>query len=123
MRKKLFLLLCITAALASCKKEYITNEYITNEYITNESVYTSKYYISNPDSVVGVDIRPDYLKKGDTVAVFAPSNAVTKDELSKGISVLKSWGLNVVEADNLYMLNVRLNGWWDLVILRFFMQC
>lgn len=110
MRKKLFLLLCIAAALASCKKEYITNEYITNEYITNEAVYTSRYYISNPDSVVGVDIRPDYLKKGDTVAVFAPSNAVTKDELSKGISVLKSWGLNVVEADNLYMQNGRHAG-------------
>ena len=42
MRKKLFLLLCVAAALASCKKEYITNEYITNEYITNESVYTKK---------------------------------------------------------------------------------
>lgn len=105
MRKKLFWLICITTALTSCKKEYVTNE-----YITNETIYQEQYYLSHEMDPVKDDIRPPFLKKGDTVAVFASSNKVTKDGLSNGISTLKSWGLNVVEADNLYKDDGRYAG-------------
>jgi len=84
----------------SCKKVYEENYYNT----TNETVYTYEYYqkVLLDQKEITEDIRPPYLKKGDTVAVFAASNKVTKSELSAGIAKLKEWGLNVVEADNLY---------------------
>jgi muramoyltetrapeptide carboxypeptidase len=84
----------------SCKKVYEENYYNT----TNEMVYTYEYYqkVLSEQKEITQDIRPAYLKQGDTVAVFAASNKVTKSDLSAGISKLKSWGLQVVEAENLY---------------------
>ncbi len=84
---------------ASCKKVYEENYY----YNTDENVYNYEYYqtiLLNQEEITQ-DVRPDYLKKGDTVAVFAASNAVSKSELASGIQTLKSRGLVVVEADNL----------------------
>lgn len=95
----------------SCKKEYVTNEYVTkNEYITN--VYESDYYstILNSQQEITMDVRPDYLQKGDTVAVCAASNAVSESDIADGISTLKSWGLNVVLADNIYESDGRYAG-------------
>lgn len=91
----------------SCKKEYITNEYITNSV---ENHYSNKYYL--PDEMEEItDIKtPPYLKQGDTVAVFAISNSVTRSEVVDGIKVLKSWGLNVVESANLYDVDSRYAG-------------
>ena len=96
---------------SSCKKEYITNEYITNnEYVTN--TYDAEYYstILNSQEEITMDVRPDYLKKGDTVAVCAASNAVSEKDVADGISTLKSWGLNVKLADNLYKSDDRYAG-------------
>lgn len=97
-------------SLASCTKEY--KDYITNEYITNENIYTKEYYstILNEQTPITADIRPAYLKAGDTVAVCAASNYVTTSDLSAGIAKLKSWGLNVVEASNLYNVDGRYAG-------------
>lgn len=91
-----FLLL---VAFSSCKKEYITNQYITNE---SDSYYSQKVYLDKDIKEVTEDIRPAYLHSGDTVAVFAISNKVARGDLATGIEKLKSWGLIVVEAENLY---------------------
>lgn len=50
-------------------------------------------------------IRPPYLKANDTIYVVSPSNKVYRDECENGIETLKSWGLNVIEAFNLYYDN------------------
>ncbi|MBR6596527.1 MAG: LD-carboxypeptidase [Paludibacteraceae bacterium] len=94
--------------LSSCGDE-ITNEYVTNEY-TN--IYNKEYYatvLSNQKEITE-DIRAPFLKKGDTVAVFALSNAVSQSDMAAGIATLKSWGLNVIEADNLYKVDGRYAG-------------
>jgi len=94
--------------MSSCGDD-ITNEYITNEY-TN--IYNKEYYstvLSNQKEITE-DIRAPFLKKGDTVAIFALSNAVSKSEMAAGIETIKSWGLNVVEAENLYKVDGRYAG-------------
>ncbi len=107
MKRNILLMAGVVLSLFSCKKEYITNEYITN---VENNVYTDQYYLTNQDEKITIDVRPDYLKKGDTVAVFASSNAVSKSEMEKGIQTLKSWGLVVVEAENLYKTDGRYAG-------------
>jgi len=120
---KIFAFIIITLFATSCKKEYITKEYITNEYVTNE--YITNQYITCNDSVyirefysivlsqqqeITRQIQPPYLRAGDTVAICAASNAVSKSELSNGIAILKSWGLHVLEAANLYETDGRFAG-------------
>lgn len=106
--------ICVFSLLtvSSCEDEYITNEYITNEYITNEYVYNREYYstVLSQQQPVTKDIRPAFLKAGDTVAVVATSNAVTESKVKSGIEVLKSWGLHVIEAENLYAVDGRYAG-------------
>ena len=107
--KRVLPFLLILTAVCGCKKEY--NYY--NTYVTNvDSIYTSYYYqtVLNNQQEVTDDIRPDYLKAGDTVGVFALSNAVTQSDLANGIEKLKSWGLVVVEASNLYNKDGRYAG-------------
>ena len=94
--------------MSSCGDE-IVNEYITNEY-TN--IYNKEYYstiLSNQKEITD-DIRAPFLKRGDTVAIFALSNAVSQAEMSAGIATIKSWGLNVIEAENLYKVDGRYAG-------------
>lgn len=100
----------LVLATSGCKKEYITNEYVTNEYTTN--VYDSEYYstILNSQEEITQDIRPDYLKEGDSVAVCAASNAVSASDIATGISTLESWGLKVKVADNVYESDGRYAG-------------
>lgn len=102
MRKQIVIGVALSASLLlpSCKKIYEENYYNTTE----ETVYNYEYYqkVLLDQQEITDDIRPPYLKKGDTVAVFAASNKVTKSELSNGIKTLKGWGLKVVEAENLY---------------------
>lgn len=47
-------------------------------------------------------IVPKYLKKGDTIAIVATARKVTRYELEPAVSKFKSWGLKVLEGDNLY---------------------
>ncbi len=105
--KKLFPFLLILAIFSSCKKEY--NYY----YVTNvDSIYRSYYYqtILSEQQEITAEKQPAFLKKGDTIAVFALSNAVSKTELARGIDTLKKWGLVVIEADNLYKQDGRYAG-------------
>lgn len=49
------------------------------------------------------DIRwPAFLKTGDRVALVATARYAQEEEIRKGIRFLESWGLEVVEADNLF---------------------
>lgn len=95
---------------SSCTKEYITNEY----HIENETnnIYDSEYYstVLNSQQEITMDVRPSYLKEGDTVAVCAASNAVSASDIADGISTLKSWGLRVKLADNIYETDGRYAG-------------
>ena len=114
MKMRFFYLsgLLLVLSASSCTKEYITNEYVTNEYVTNEYVYNKEYYstILSSQQEITEDIRPAYLKAGDTVAICATSNYVTPSEISNGKSVLEKWGLVVLEADNLYSQDGRYAG-------------
>ena len=49
-------------------------------------------------------IAPPHLKKGDTVAIVAPSGILKnrEDEIDKAFKLLKSWGLNVTFGKHLY---------------------
>lgn len=107
---KLFPLLLPFMALSSCTKEYVTNEY--NTYVTNEYVYNKEYYstVLSLQQEITERVRPPYLQVGDTVAICATSNAVTQAQIAGGKSVLESWGLAVVEADNLYNQDGRYAG-------------
>lgn len=104
MKHKLSIFFIIALSLGSCKDE-IT--YVTN---VTEKVYTNNYYLENQMDPVTADIRPEFLKEGDSVAVFAISNSVSASEMQKGISVLESWGLKVRLADNLYKVDGRYAG-------------
>lgn len=45
---------------------------------------------------------PPYLKQGDTVAIVSPSGKTASEAIDHGISVLESWGLNVVAMPHAY---------------------
>lgn len=45
---------------------------------------------------------PPYLKKGDVVAIAATARKITKKELEPSLEILKSWGLKVLFAPNLF---------------------
>jgi len=48
------------------------------------------------------DIRwPNFLKQGDRVALIATARHAKAEEIQKGITYLESWGLEVIQADNL----------------------
>ena len=49
------------------------------------------------------DIRwPQFLKAGDRVALVATARHANQEDIQKGVTHLESWGLEVVQADNLY---------------------
>lgn len=107
---KKVIVICLSFALfCSCTKEY--NYY--NTYVTNvDSIYTSYYYqtVLADQQVISDDVRPNYLKAGDTVGIFAISGIVTESGMASGIKKLKDWGLHVIEADNLYNSDTRYAG-------------
>jgi muramoyltetrapeptide carboxypeptidase len=47
-------------------------------------------------------ITPPYLKKGDRIAIVSPARRVSPAEIGAAISVFESWGLEVVQGENLY---------------------
>ncbi|MDB5257356.1 MAG: muramoyltetrapeptide carboxypeptidase [Chitinophagaceae bacterium] len=48
------------------------------------------------------DIRwPNFLKSGDRVALIATARHAKAEDIQKGVTYLESWGLKVVQADNL----------------------
>jgi muramoyltetrapeptide carboxypeptidase len=47
-------------------------------------------------------ITPQYLKKGDYVAIVAPARKVSSDEIEPAIKLLSSWGLKVFTGNHLF---------------------
>jgi muramoyltetrapeptide carboxypeptidase len=55
-------------------------------------------------------IKPDYLKKGDTVGILATARKIDKTTLQPAIKLLESWGLNVVIGKTIGKENHQLAG-------------
>ncbi|WP_306293774.1 S66 peptidase family protein [Winogradskyella forsetii] len=81
-------LLCLLLASFCIKMNDVQAQKKTN----NSSEMTSKL------------IQPPYLKAGDTVAIVAPSGILknNEDEVQKGITLLKSWGLHAVVGEHVF---------------------
>ena len=47
-------------------------------------------------------VLPPYLKPGDSIALIATARKITQEELFPSIQLIKSWGLQVITAPNLY---------------------
>ena len=47
-------------------------------------------------------IKPEYLKKGDTIAIVAPGRKLDKDVIQYASKVIQSWGLTVSLSRNLF---------------------
>lgn len=45
---------------------------------------------------------PPSLKKGDSVGVISPSDFIEKSDIEKSLSIVKSWGLEVVLGEHVY---------------------
>ncbi|WP_121964256.1 LD-carboxypeptidase [Myroides sp. N17-2] len=55
-------------------------------------------------------IRPDYLKKGDKVAIVCTARKFSKEEAELAIELMNSWGLEVVLGDTIGLDNYQLGG-------------
>jgi muramoyltetrapeptide carboxypeptidase len=47
-------------------------------------------------------ITPPYLQKGDRIAIVAPARRISPAEIGPAIEVFSTWGLEVVQGDNLF---------------------
>lgn len=118
MRRYLIAISALMAAIASqsCgKEEVIVEKTVTDTIYINKGdnvTYDPSFSITGLEAVK-TDIRPIELQKGDVVAVCATSNAVTEAEMSNSIEILRSWGLTVIKADNLYERDNRYAGTID----------
>ncbi|MBQ1698801.1 MAG: LD-carboxypeptidase [Bacteroidales bacterium] len=112
--KKLIIVPAIAALiLSSCKKEEIVYEQVTvDTTIVNVTEYNPTFVIQDLEPITQTVIPP-YLHQGDKVAVYAPSNATSDEDIRDGINTLKSWGLEVIEADNLTLSYSRYAGTLD----------
>jgi len=64
--------------------------------------YDSSVPIGQVQDEVTYYVRPPYLKRGDTVAVFSISCHADSVDILHSVDVLRSWGLEVVFASNLF---------------------
>jgi muramoyltetrapeptide carboxypeptidase len=46
--------------------------------------------------------QPPFLKPGDTIGIIAPSRKISPEALQPSLKLFESWGLKVVEGNNLY---------------------
>ncbi len=45
-------------------------------------------------------INPDYLKKGDKVAIISPAGKIDKNKINNAVKILSGWGLDVITGKN-----------------------
>ncbi len=45
-------------------------------------------------------INPDYLKKGDKVAIISPAGKIDKSKINNAVKILSGWGLDVITGKN-----------------------
>lgn len=98
----------LLTALSSCHKD--DEEVIINEIHVDTTVVYSPSFIIEDLEEVTTDFRPAFLHNGDKVAICAISNSVSESEVSEGKETLKNWGLEVLEASNLYAQDTRYAG-------------
>lgn len=55
-------------------------------------------------------IRPDFLKKGDTILLISPAGNIRKEDIFPTLSLLESWGLNVKIAPHSFHSHYRFAG-------------
>ncbi|MBP5683514.1 MAG: LD-carboxypeptidase, partial [Bacteroidales bacterium] len=111
MKKIILTAVSAALALSSCHKEEIVNEIVqVDTTIVNE--YNPTFIIKDLEPITQT-VLPVALHKGDKVAVCAPSNASSDEDIRDGINTLKSWGLEVVEAKNLTLSYSRYSGTLD----------
>lgn len=117
----LILSAALLTALSACHKD--DEETIINEiHIDTTIVYNPSFIIEDQEEVTS-DFKPQFLNIKDKVAVCALSNYVEESDVSSGIETLKSWGLEVIEAPNLYSkdgryagsLKERINGFQEII--------
>lgn len=111
--KKIIITAAMASALAlsSCHKEEIVNEIVqVDTTIVNE--YNPTFIIKDFEPITST-VVPVALHEGDKVAICAPSNATSDEDIRDGINTLKSWGLEVVEAKNLTLSYSRYSGTLD----------
>ena len=82
--------------------------------ITSTSPNIKSVMIENElDNLTSTLIKPPHLKKGDTVAIVAPSGFLRDSEsgnIERAKELLKKWGLKVVLGKNLYQKNHHFAG-------------
>ncbi|MBO7143128.1 MAG: LD-carboxypeptidase [Bacteroidales bacterium] len=109
--KKYFALFAVAAMLTACHKD---DDDITAYQIDTTIVYEyNPTFIIQDQQPVTTRISPPKLSSGNLVAVCAASNSVSESDVLEGINILKSWGLDVVCADNLYKQDGRYAGTLD----------
>lgn len=124
MRKYLIAIPMLVWSMQSCHKDddVKIDQPARDTIIQNTTVFDPTFVIQGQQPVTA-DIRPIDLKKGDLIAVCAASNAITESEISRGVEIIKSWGLNVIMASNLYeqdgryagTLQQRINGMQEVI--------
>ncbi|NNF02179.1 MAG: LD-carboxypeptidase [Bacteroidia bacterium] len=55
-------------------------------------------------------IKPAALKTGDLAGIVSTARKLNEAEISEGLSVLRSWGLEVILGDNIYSVNDQFAG-------------
>ena len=55
-------------------------------------------------------MRPNYLKKGDKVALIATAKKIEQGQLDGAIVEIESWGLEVVSGSHLYAVDRQFAG-------------
>ena len=55
-------------------------------------------------------ITPEFLKKGDKVAIVATARKVSPEEIQPSVDLFRSWGLEVVTDENLYATDNQFAG-------------
>ena len=108
MKKIQIIVTALLLSVCACHKD--EGDTIINEIHMDTTVVYNPSFIIQDQEEVKTDVMPAFLKDGDCVAVCALSNYVTEEDISDGIKTLKSWGLNVIEASNLYLQDSRYAG-------------
>lgn len=55
-------------------------------------------------------MTPPYLKKGDRIALVSPARKVSREEMEPAVKLFASWGLEVIEGENLYASHKQFAG-------------
>ena len=107
--KKIIAITTAAILFTACHKDDDIIVYQIDTTIVNNYTFDPTFIIQDQQPVTQ-HIKPPQLSSGDLVAICAASNYVTADDIAEGINILKSWGLEVIEADNLYLRDGRYAG-------------